>query len=83
MRAETWYSDQEAVDAGLADEVAGTATVEDRYDRAILNIFKNTPQQLLESRAPAPADPQPASKADLVPGLLAYQRNRARLLGVR
>lgn len=24
MRAETWYSDQEAVDAGLADEVVGT-----------------------------------------------------------
>src|SRR3546814_16198489 len=24
MRAETWYSDQEAVDAGLADEVVGS-----------------------------------------------------------
>ncbi len=25
MRAETWYTDQEAVDAGLADEIAGEA----------------------------------------------------------
>src|SRR3546814_2815241 len=30
MRAETWYSDQEAVDAGLADEVVGSEAEEDR-----------------------------------------------------
>lgn len=79
MRVETWYTDQQAVDAGLADEVAGKAKGENRWDRGILNIFKNTPGDLLQPAAPAPT-PEPA-KADLLPGYLAYLKNRAVLSG--
>jgi ATP-dependent protease ClpP protease subunit len=52
MLAETWYSDREAVDAGLADMVdgdeAGDAT--NRFD---LSAFFNTPQHL---QRPGPRD---------------------------
>ncbi len=51
MREETWYSDRQAVDAGLADEVAGDPPAENTFDRAILALFRNTPAELL-----APAD---------------------------
>lgn len=44
MEAETWYSDQEAVDAGLADEVSGDAQAKNAFD---LSIFANVPQHLL------------------------------------
>lgn len=44
MLAETWYTDREAVEAGLADEVAGDeAQPVDRFD---LSIFRNTPDHL-------------------------------------
>lgn len=53
MRAETWYGDQEAVDAGLADEVAAAPdgaqnARERRWDASILALFRNTPAALLE-----------------------------------
>jgi ATP-dependent protease ClpP protease subunit len=83
MRAETWYSDAEAVAAGLADEVSGEATAENRGDPAIrnlfLNLFNKTPQQLLVPET-APIEP---AKADLLPGYLAYQKNLARMNGVQ
>ena len=46
MLAETWYTGQETVDAGLADELASAASddVENHFD---LSIFHNTPQHLL------------------------------------
>jgi ATP-dependent protease ClpP protease subunit len=48
MRAETWYDDQGAVDAGLADEVAeGPVLTKNTFDPAILQTFKNTPAELL------------------------------------
>ena len=56
MRAETWYSDQEAVDAGLADEVASTEAPENAFD---LSAFKHTPEHLRTATAPAP---RPTSK---------------------
>lgn len=40
MTAETWYSDQQAVDAGLADSVAGEAAAKNTFD---LSIFRNGP----------------------------------------
>lgn len=84
MRAETWYTDQQAVDAGLADEVAGQEAAENRYDPALLGVFKNTPKHLLPGKpapAPTPTPAEPETKVDLLPGLLAFQRNRARLMG--
>ena len=56
MRAETWYTDSEAVDAGLADEVAGeSSSAENRYDPSILSVFKNTPAHLAPKRRAARA----------------------------
>ncbi len=51
MRDETWFTDQEAVDAGLADEIAGHATERNTFDVSILGIFKNTPADLLKRRS--------------------------------
>ena len=54
MRAETWYSDQEAVDAGLADRIEApekdAAGAKNRFD---LSIFNSAGR----SRAPAPISP--------------------------
>lgn len=47
MRLESWFTDQEAVSAGLADEVSGQAKAENTFDRSILALFKNTPAELL------------------------------------
>jgi ATP-dependent protease ClpP protease subunit len=52
MRAETWYTEREAVDAGLADEVDGDSTAENRFD---LSIFKHPPEGLLSERIAAAA----------------------------
>jgi ATP-dependent protease ClpP protease subunit len=61
MRAETWYSAQEAVDAGLADRVAAPAAPapegdapKNRFDYSIFNYA---------GRAAAPAPTFPAAKA--------------------
>lgn len=43
MRAETWYSDQAAVDAGLADEIAEESSAKNNFD---LSIFRHTPEHL-------------------------------------
>lgn len=50
MEAETWYSDREAVDAGLADGLRGEPSGENTFDTSILAIFENTPKDLLRSR---------------------------------
>lgn len=73
MRAETWYTHDEAVDAGLADEVAGAApATQNRYDPTFLLIFKNTPEHLVaaanakprrRSAPPKPAASEPAAAA--------------------
>ena len=82
MRAETWYTDQQAVDAGLADEISGEApAAANRYDPAILNLFKHTPASLAAPPAPAPVantQPDPA----LVSAVLEYHRDQSRRLGV-
>lgn len=87
MREETWYSDEEAVAAGLADEIASQESApENRYDPAILELFRNTPEHL----AKKPEQPEePAANAgaekppqELVQAKLAYQRDRSREQGV-
>lgn len=54
MRAETWYSDQEAVAAGLADRIEApekdTAVAKNRFDLSIFNYAGR-------ERAPAPISP--------------------------
>lgn len=44
MKAETWYSDQEAVDAGLADRVRGKDGVRSAWDLSVYNAA--APKQL-------------------------------------
>jgi ATP-dependent protease ClpP protease subunit len=82
MKAETWYTDKEAVAAGLADSIGGEAKVSNQYDLGILNIFKNTPQHLIKPEQPAPA-PEPAARASLLPEFLAFQKNLVRQNGVQ
>jgi len=75
MREETWYTDQEAVDAGLADEVAGAAASAEnrRFNPAILNLFKNVPDYVTD----APASNDEARKAELE-----FLRDQSRRVGV-
>lgn len=56
MLDETWYSDREAVDAGLADEVAGDTEAEDRFDLSMFD-FRNTPDHLKAHRSQAEREP--------------------------
>lgn len=55
MRAETWYVGQEAVDAGLADRVNGTAAAGNTWD---LSVFARRPG---EPPAPAQDAHEPAA----------------------
>lgn len=53
MLAETWYSAREAVDAGLADEIAGQSSAKNDWDLSIFSYAGRT-----AAPAPAPeADP--------------------------
>jgi ATP-dependent protease ClpP protease subunit len=86
MREETWYSDEEAVAAGLADEVATqeAPATENRYDPGILAMFQHTPEHLTRNTKPQPT-PQPRAAdhpPELVRARLVSQRNEARRLGV-
>lgn len=49
MQAETWYTDQEAVDAGLADEVLSTPAVQAGTDFSVYG-YANVPEALLKAR---------------------------------
>lgn len=54
MRDETWYSADEAVKAGLADEVKGTSKTENSWDLSIFNYAGR-------DQAPTPViEPQPS-----------------------
>lgn len=61
MLEETWLTDRETVDAGLADEVAGDSTADNSFD---LSVFARTPEHLLRPAATrrTPASP---TKRDL------------------
>ena len=88
MREETWYTDQEAVDAGLADEVAGEASGENRYDPTILNVFKHTPEHLLKpakrnrTPKPTPIAAIAAPNEELLREVARFEHIQSRLLGV-
>jgi hypothetical protein len=72
MRAETWYSAEEAVDAGLADDVApkargkrrGMADVEDRWD---LTIFKHQGRDQAPTPTIRPANRHAPAAGDTIP----------------
>lgn len=54
MAAETWFTAQEAKDAGFVDRIAEAQAVENRWKLA---AYANAPKALTEPRAPA--EPQP------------------------
>jgi ATP-dependent protease ClpP protease subunit len=60
MLAESWYDDQEAVDAGLADAIDHAApAAQNRHD---LSAYRNVPEHL--RAATEPADPDPLTERD-------------------
>lgn len=59
MSAETWYSAQEAKDAGFVDRIAGQAE-DDAKAKWNLAAYAKAPAALLEARnKPAPKEPEP------------------------
>lgn len=50
MAKETWLTPEEAISLGLADEITGQASVENRYD---LSAFKNAPKVWPQPKADA------------------------------
>ncbi|MDR7278928.1 head maturation protease, ClpP-related [Catenuloplanes atrovinosus] len=66
MLAETWYSAEEAVAAGLADEIEGTDTADNEIVAAAfdLSVFKRTGRAAAPAPAPAaPTRTDPAADA--------------------
>lgn len=60
MLAETWYTDEEAVSAGLADAIDHQApAAQNRHD---LSAYRNVPEHL--QHAEAVADPEPLTERD-------------------
>lgn len=57
MLAETWYSDREAVDAGLADEVDGDEPKEVVKNAFDLSIFKHPPEGLAVAAKASASEP--------------------------
>lgn len=82
MRAETWYSDQEAVDAGLADRIEAPEPAEsgskNRFDLSIFNYAGR-------SRAPAPISPAAEAGVHRKEGIHmpTLQEGLAELLGIK
>ena len=56
MRAETWYTADEAVSAGLADEAVATSAGSNSTNKFDLSIFQHPPAHLLPNQAPAPGE---------------------------
>lgn len=54
MRDETWYSDQSAVDAGLADSVSGTSAAKNTFDLSIFRNYKPPSPPQADIHKPAP-----------------------------
>jgi ATP-dependent Clp protease protease subunit len=63
MAAETWYSDAEAVAAGLADEVAGEAAKVENATRWDLSAYEHPPAAIAADADPVePAPVEPAER---------------------
>jgi ATP-dependent protease ClpP protease subunit len=63
MLAETWYSDRAAVDAGLADTVAGDTPADGAENGFDLSIFRHPPEEL--QAAAAQDGPHQPTKRDI------------------
>lgn len=67
MKAETWYSADEAVAAGLADEVAKSPPkVTNSLLTFDLSVFKHTPKNLLEPTEEVEDEPEPVVEEPVV-----------------
>ena len=72
MKAETWYTDQEAVSAGLADEISRSDSENNTLQVFDLSIFRNVPgsapaepQVAITPPAPAPVDGPSLARREL------------------
>lgn len=91
MLAETWYSADEAVEAGLADRVDGAAADDDPANRFDLSGFKYAgraaapaPKRAKAATPPPPKVPAPAAPAAPAAGMSDRERRlRARQLAAR
>ena len=66
MKAETWYTDQQAVDAGLADEIGRSGT-KNQLNTFDLSIFRNAGSEELppeEEEAPPEEEEEPIVPSD-------------------
>jgi ATP-dependent protease ClpP protease subunit len=63
MDAETWYSAQEAIDIGFADEIEGEAAVAAlaRFEPSALSKFQHVPGELVAALAHRPSNSNPQS----------------------
>lgn len=73
MRAESWYTAQEAVEAGLADEAADKAAAKNHFDLTIFNHAGRAQAPAPRSSFPAP---EPVIKGGKMPNLNAAVRER-------
>jgi hypothetical protein len=55
MNAETWFSEQDAVDQGFADRVETGKQASNRWN---LTAYRNAPQELLEPKPAVQPEPQ-------------------------
>ena len=54
MQAETWYSDAECVEIGLADKISGTETPEDSWDLSVYGKFAGAEPQNADAEPETP-----------------------------
>lgn len=78
MHAETWFNAEEAVAAGLADEISGQEAAENQFD---LSMFRNAPKSAPPKNTPPPPADRTESRAELAQELLRFERNQSRQLG--
>ena len=78
MRAETWFTAQEAVDAGFADSVAESPTKKAKAQATAFNLtaFANAPKALTEPQPDAEADAE-AARVRMRARLGLYERTAA------
>lgn len=76
MRAETWFSDKESVNAGLADEIAGAPQTQKTFNASVLALYGEPRTQ---NKAPTADNPLIAALIEFERGK--FERNQ-RLLSV-
>jgi len=63
MKLESWYTAQDAVDAGLADKLAERPATPEDVAAHDFSVFAHVPQWLSDAAKSAPAAPEPAPAA--------------------